>query len=56
MIADQNNKYKILMFYGSYDGGHLSAARNIKDYIDAKDIIGIMVPSSCFKSSLFLSS
>jgi len=26
---------KILIFYGSYGGGHLSAARNIKDYIEA---------------------
>lgn len=26
---------KILIFYGSYGGGHLSAARNIKEYIDA---------------------
>ncbi|MDO5555808.1 MAG: hypothetical protein Q4G09_03960 [Clostridia bacterium] len=25
---------KILIFYGSYGGGHLSAARNIKEYID----------------------
>ena len=25
---------KILIFYGSYGGGHLSAARNIKDYIE----------------------
>jgi len=25
---------KILIFYGSYGGGHLSAARSIKDYID----------------------
>ena len=27
---------KILIFYGSYGGGHLSAARNIKDYIENK--------------------
>lgn len=26
---------KILIFYGSYGGGHLSAARSIKEYIDA---------------------
>ena len=26
---------KIMIFYGSYGGGHLSAARSIKDYIDA---------------------
>ena len=26
---------KIIIFYGSYGGGHLSAARNIKEYIDA---------------------
>lgn len=26
---------KILIFYGSYGGGHLSAARNIKEYIDS---------------------
>lgn len=26
---------KILIFYGSYGGGHLSAARNIKDYIES---------------------
>lgn len=26
---------KILIFYGSYGGGHLSAARNIKDHIEA---------------------
>ena len=25
---------KILIFYGSYGGGHLSAARNIRDYIE----------------------
>lgn len=25
---------KILIFYGSYGGGHLSAAKNIKDYIE----------------------
>lgn len=25
---------KVLIFYGSYGGGHLSAARNIKEYID----------------------
>ena len=25
---------KILIFYGSYGGGHLSASRNIKDYIE----------------------
>ena len=25
---------KVLIFYGSYGGGHLSAARNIKDYIE----------------------
>ena len=25
---------KILIFYGSYGGGHLSAARNIKDCIE----------------------
>ena len=25
---------KILIFYGSFGGGHLSAARNIKEYID----------------------
>ena len=25
---------KILIFYGSYGGGHISAARNIKEYID----------------------
>ena len=25
---------KILIFYGSYGGGHLSAARSIKDYIE----------------------
>lgn len=28
---------KILIFYGSYGGGHLSAANNIKDYIEAND-------------------
>lgn len=27
---------KILIFYGSYGGGHLSAARSIKEYIDTK--------------------
>ena len=26
---------KIIIFYGSYGGGHLSAARSIKEYIDA---------------------
>lgn len=26
---------KILIFYGSFGGGHLSAARNIKEYIDS---------------------
>lgn len=26
---------KILIFYGSYGGGHLSAARSIKEYIDS---------------------
>lgn len=26
---------KVLIFYGSYGGGHLSAARSIKEYIDA---------------------
>lgn len=26
---------KILIFYGSYGGGHLSAARNIKEFIDS---------------------
>lgn len=26
---------KVLIFYGSYGGGHLSAARNIKEYIDS---------------------
>ena len=26
---------KILIFYGTYGGGHLSAARNLKDYIEA---------------------
>ena len=26
---------KIMLFYGSYGGGHLSAARSIKEYIDA---------------------
>ena len=25
---------KVLIFYGSYGGGHLSAARSIKEYID----------------------
>ena len=25
---------KVLIFYGSFGGGHLSAARNIKEYID----------------------
>ena len=25
---------KIIIFYGSYGGGHLSASRNIKDYIE----------------------
>lgn len=25
---------KVLIFYGSYGGGHLSAARNVKEYID----------------------
>ena len=25
---------KILVFYGSYGGGHLSAARSIKEYIE----------------------
>ena len=25
---------KIIIFYGSYGGGHLSAARSIKEYID----------------------
>ena len=25
---------KILIFYGSFGGGHLSAARSIKDYIE----------------------
>ncbi|MCL2383993.1 MAG: glycosyltransferase [Oscillospiraceae bacterium] len=27
---------KVLIFYGSYGGGHLSAARNIKEYIDSQ--------------------
>ena len=36
---------KILIFYGSYGGGHLSAARNIKEYIEQnyKDTETIMV-------------
>lgn len=36
---------KILIFYGSYGGGHLSAARNIKEYIDTnyKDTQTLMV-------------
>ena len=25
---------KIMIFYGSYGGGHLSAARSIKEYIE----------------------
>ena len=25
---------KVLLFYGSFGGGHLSAARNIKEYIE----------------------
>ena len=25
---------KIIIFYGSYGGGHLSAARSIKEYIE----------------------
>ena len=28
---------KIIIFYGSYGGGHLSAARNIKEYIEILD-------------------
>lgn len=28
------NNNKILIFYGSYGGGHLSAAKNIKEYIE----------------------
>lgn len=36
---------KILIFYGSYGGGHLSAARSIKEYIDThyKDTETLMV-------------
>lgn len=36
---------KILIFYGSYGGGHLSAARSIKEYIDTnyEDIETCMV-------------
>ena len=26
---------KILIFYGSYGGGHLSAAKSIKEYIES---------------------
>lgn len=37
---------KILIFYGSYGGGHLSAARNIKEYIDleyGEDTVTLLV-------------
>ena len=27
---------KVMIFYGSYGGGHLSAARSIKEYIETK--------------------
>ena len=29
---------KIMIFYGSYGGGHLSAARSIKEYIETNYI------------------
>ena len=29
---------KIMIFYGSYGGGHLSAARSIREYIENNNI------------------
>ena len=29
---------KVLIFYGSYGGGHLSAARSIKEYINLRNL------------------
>ena len=29
---------KILIFYGSYGGGHLSAAKSISKYLDVEDL------------------
>ncbi len=40
---------KILIFYGSYGGGHLSAARNIRDYIQNNYNVSEIVLVDCIE-------
>ena len=43
---------KILIFYGSYGGGHLSAARSIKEYIEGINNVGTSGTNNIKVSSL----
>ena len=35
LLYEDDSIMKILIFYASYGGGHLNAAKSIKEYIDA---------------------